>query len=87
MDQSVEQSLSARPCGACGASTYEANLACHQCKAVLPACGVTGYPVAPGESVPSRGDASVVSRRDDWNEWVARFGVCPVSGAPAAPAY
>lgn len=31
MDRRVEQQLGAAPCDACGADTYEANLACHVC--------------------------------------------------------
>ncbi len=45
MDQSIEQSLSLRPCEQCGTDTYEANLTCHSCKCKWEPCSVSGYPV------------------------------------------
>lgn len=87
MDQQVEQTLSTRLCGKCGAHTYEANLTCHHCKARLESCAVSGYPIPAAELVTSKSDPSVIARKEDWNEWVARFSVDPVTGAPAQPMY
>ncbi|KAK9829656.1 hypothetical protein WJX72_007146 [[Myrmecia] bisecta] len=85
MDQSVEQELSKRPCGQCGKATYEAAVTCHACHAKSEACAVTGYPVPPAERVVVKGAKGAVASRQDWNQYVARFKVCPVTGTPQAP--
>ncbi len=85
MDQAVEQSLAARTCEHCGASTYEAGLSCTSCNHVWDACAVSGYPVVQGERIMPR--ARLVARRGDWNAWVAKFQADPITGAPAAPVY
>lgn len=42
MDQSVTQELRHRICSQCGASTYDASLACHSCQHKSEACCVSG---------------------------------------------
>ena len=79
MDQAVEQSLSLRTCAQCGADTYEGNLACHVCKTESEQCAITGYPIPAGERVSNKTDPSVVARKEDWNTFIGRFQLCPVT--------
>lgn len=82
------QVLSTRRCEQCGTETYEANLTCHQCKAVLEPCSVSGYPTASYDKVVSTQNGyDVVAIRDHWNLWATTFSACPVTGGAAAPMY
>ncbi len=87
MDTAVDQSLSRRTCDHCGAATYEANLACHNCKTARAACAVTGYPIPPGELVSAKGNPNVVARRDDFNTYVSKFKTDPIAGTVQNPIY
>ena len=87
MDQAVEQSLSIRTCSQCGADTYEGNLVCHTCKSSSEPCAITGYPIPAGERVANKGDSSVVARKEDWNTYIGRFQMCPVTHTVQSPIY
>ena len=88
MDQQVEQSLSMRTCGTCGTETYEGALVCHNCKTQSDMCMVTGYPIPLGERTVIKGaDPPVFARKEDWNRFVHRFGVCPWTNTAQAPSY
>eukprot|EP00191_Tetraselmis_sp_GSL018_P001208 CAMPEP_0177614748 /NCGR_PEP_ID=MMETSP0419_2-20121207/22933_1 /TAXON_ID=582737 /ORGANISM="Tetraselmis sp., Strain GSL018" /LENGTH=1707 /DNA_ID=CAMNT_0019112051 /DNA_START=174 /DNA_END=5298 /DNA_ORIENTATION=- len=87
MDQDVEQSLSCRTCSQCGADTYEANLVCHSCKVPSEACCITGYPIPSGERVACKADPSVVARKDDWNTFIGRLQMCPITHTVQSPVY
>jgi len=42
---------------------------------------VTGYPIPAGEKVESKGALRVRAARDDFNVFVAKYGVCPATGS------
>jgi intraflagellar transport protein 172 len=87
MDQAVEQSLSVRTCSQCGADTYEGNLVCHTCISVSEPSAITGFPIPAGERVANNGDSSVVARKEDWNTFIGRFQMCPVTHTVQSPIY
>lgn len=85
MDQTVEQALSTMECEHCGVDTFEANLTCHSCRQAWDPCVVSGYPMRQRERLVPRGN--MAARREDWNNWVAKFRTDPLTGTPATPMY
>ena len=60
---------------------YEGALKCDKCGNLSAACAVTGYPIPAGEKVESKGAFKIRAARDDFNTYVSKYGVCPVTGS------
>lgn len=59
---------------------YAGALKCEKCGNQSDACAVTGYPIAAGEKVESKGTFKIRAARDDFNTYVGKYGRCPVTG-------
>ena len=51
---------------------------------LLPYSTVTGYPIPAGERIMNNGRPA---RKEDWNKYVLKTGLCPWTGQAAQPKY
>lgn len=86
MDANVQQKMDTRPCDKCRADIYAANLSCPHCSTKYEPCVVTGYPVLKRSKIECS-CCRAPANRDDWNQWVLLFKVCPWCTEPQNAQY
>jgi intraflagellar transport protein 172 len=68
--------LPKRPCFSCGEAIFEGSLGCPHCKAVFPACVVSGYPI-PASQLTTCSACSSKANKQAWQAVVGRVKSCP----------